>query len=121
MKSLCRGTCHAVLGRPCYANFMVIPNYTYLKLKMLGPTDVITVGPTYRHAYECDVECVEYTEATINSKALITDLENLVGEVPDPKKHAGNFEPAEAMKIVPLDPNGFNEKVLRIVSQLEPK
>jgi hypothetical protein len=100
---------------------MVIPNYTYLKLKMLGPTDVITVGPTYRHAYECDVECVEYTEATINSKALITDLENLVGEVPDPKKHAGNFEPAEAMKIVPLDPNGFNEKVLRIVSQLEPK
>ena len=24
---------HAILGRPCYAKFMVIPNYTYLKLK----------------------------------------------------------------------------------------
>jgi hypothetical protein len=29
-----RGTYHAVLGRPCYAKFMVVPNYTYLKLKM---------------------------------------------------------------------------------------
>jgi hypothetical protein len=26
---------------------MVIPNYTYLKLKMPGPNGVITVGPTY--------------------------------------------------------------------------
>jgi hypothetical protein len=32
-----RGTYHAVLGRPCYAKFMVVPNYTYLKLKMPGP------------------------------------------------------------------------------------
>jgi hypothetical protein len=32
-----RGTYHAVLGRPCYAKFMAIPNYTYLKLKMPGP------------------------------------------------------------------------------------
>jgi hypothetical protein len=33
-----RGTYHAVLGRPCYAKFMAVPNYTYLKLKMPGPT-----------------------------------------------------------------------------------
>ena len=31
-----QGTYHAILGRPCYAKFMAIPNYTYLKLKMLG-------------------------------------------------------------------------------------
>jgi hypothetical protein len=41
---------------------MAIPNYTYLKLKMLGPMGVIIIGPTYRHAYECDVECVEYVK-----------------------------------------------------------
>jgi hypothetical protein len=29
-----RGTYHAVLGRPCYAKFITVPNYTYLKLKM---------------------------------------------------------------------------------------
>ena len=44
-----RGTYHAVLGRSCYAKFMAIPNYTYLKLKMSGPNGVITVGPTYKH------------------------------------------------------------------------
>jgi hypothetical protein len=58
-----RGTYHAVLGRPCYAKFMAVPNYTYLKLKMPGPNGIITVGSTYRHAYECDVECMEYAEA----------------------------------------------------------
>jgi hypothetical protein len=58
-----------VLGRPCYAKFMVVPYYTYLKLKMSGPNGVITFGPTYRHAYECDVECVEYAEALAESEA----------------------------------------------------
>ena len=24
------GTFHAILGRPCYAKFMAVPNYTYL-------------------------------------------------------------------------------------------
>jgi hypothetical protein len=66
-----------VLGRPCYAKFMVVPNYTYLKLKMPGPNGVITIGSTYRHAYKCDVECVEYAEALAESEALIADLECL--------------------------------------------
>jgi hypothetical protein len=42
-----RDTYHSVLGRPCYAKFMAILNYTYLKLKMLGPNGVITVHTTY--------------------------------------------------------------------------
>jgi hypothetical protein len=58
-----RGTYHVVLGRPCYTKFMGIPNYTYLKLKMLGPNRTITVGSSYYHAYECNMECVEYAEA----------------------------------------------------------
>ena len=41
------GTYHSILGHPCYAKFMVIPNYTYLKLKMLGPCGVITIGTTF--------------------------------------------------------------------------
>jgi hypothetical protein len=40
-----RETYHAVLGRPCYAKFMAVPNYTYLKLKMPGPNGTITVDP----------------------------------------------------------------------------
>jgi hypothetical protein len=77
-----RGTYHAVLGRPCYAKFMVVPNYTYLKLKMPGPKGIITVGSTYRHAYECDMECVEYAEAIAESEALIADLDCLSKEAP---------------------------------------
>jgi hypothetical protein len=116
-----RGTYHAVLGRPCYAKFMAVPNYTYLKLKMSGPNGVITVGSTYRHAYECDVECVEYAEALAESKALIADLGCLSREVPDAKRHAGNFEPAEAVKSVPLDPSNDASKQVRIGSELDPK
>jgi hypothetical protein len=99
-----------VLGRPCYTKFMVVPNYTYLKLKMPGLAGIITVGSTYHHAYECDIECVEYVEVLVNSKALIADLEDLVGEVPDAKKNAGNFETVEVTKTVPLDPSGSKEK-----------
>jgi hypothetical protein len=99
-----------VLGRPCYAKFMVVPNYTDLKLKMSGPNGVITIESTYRHAYECDMECVEYAEA------LIADLESLSKEVPEAKRHAGNFEPAEAVKSIPLDPSNDASKQVRIGS-----
>jgi rhamnose utilization protein RhaD (predicted bifunctional aldolase and dehydrogenase) len=110
-----------VLGRPCYAKFMAVPNYTYLKLKMLGPNGVVTVGSTYRHAYECDVECVEYAEALVESEALIADLECLSKEVPDVKRHVGNFEPAEAVKSVALDPSNDACKQVRIGFELDPK
>jgi hypothetical protein len=116
-----RGTYTVVLGRPCYVKFMAIPNYTYIKLKMPGPTCIITVGPTYHHAYECEVECVEYAEVLVESEALITDLENLIVEVPNPKKHADNFKPAEATKTILLDPSSSGENALRISSRLEPK
>ena len=41
------GSYHAILGRPCYAKFMAIPNYTYLKLKMSGPNGVITMSSAF--------------------------------------------------------------------------
>jgi hypothetical protein len=116
-----QGTYHAVLGRPCYAKFMVVPNYTYLKLKMPGPNGVNTVGSTYRHTYECDVECVEYAEALAESEALIADLECLSKEVLDAKRHTGNFEPAEVVKSVPIDPSNDACKQVWIGSELDPK
>jgi hypothetical protein len=116
-----RGTYHAVLRRPCYAKFMVVPNYTYHKLKMPGPNGVITVGPTYRHAYECDVECMEYAEALAKSEALIADLESISKEAPDVKRHTSNFEPTEMVKFVPLNTSNDASKLIRIGSELDPK
>jgi hypothetical protein len=100
---------------------MAVPNYTYLKLKIPGPNGVITVGPTYRHAYECDVECVEYAEALAESEALIADLKSLSKEAPDVKRRAGNFELVETFKSVPLDPSNDASKQIRIGSELDPK
>jgi hypothetical protein len=47
---------------------MAIPNYTYLKLKMSGPTGTIIVGTTIRHAYECKVECCDLAKGTAESR-----------------------------------------------------
>jgi len=116
-----RGTYHAIIGRPGYAKFMAIPNYTYLKLKMPGPKGVITVSSSFEHAYECDVECVEYGEAVESSTELIVKLEALAAEAPEPKCHAGSFEAAEGTKKIPLDPNYSDGKVLTISADLDPK
>ena len=116
-----RGTYHAIIGHPGYAKFMAIPNYTYLKLKMPGLKGVITVSSSYEHAYECDVECVEYGEATESSTELASKLEAFAAEAPKPKRHAGSFEPAEGTKKIPLDPNGSDDKVLTISADLDPK
>jgi hypothetical protein len=91
-----RGAYHAFLGRPCYAKFMAVPNYTYLKMKMPGPNDVIIVGSSIEHAFDCDVECVEHAEALALDEALVASMEKLVNEDLDSTaKHAGNFDAAE--------------------------
>jgi hypothetical protein len=63
----------------------------------------------------------DFHEALAESEALIADLESLSKEVPDAKRHAGNFEPAEAVKSVPLDPSNDASKQVRIGSELDPK
>jgi hypothetical protein len=115
------GTYHAILGHPCYAKFMVVPNYTYLKLKMPGPKGVITIGPSYEHVYECDVECVEHGEAILESATLATDIDGLAKEISDPKRHAGSFKPAEDIKLVPLDPANPDGRALNVSATLNPK
>jgi hypothetical protein len=100
---------------------MAVPNYPYLKLKMRGPNGVITIGPSYEHACECDVECIEHGEAILESATLAANLDGLANETPDPKCHAGNFEPVEDVKLVPLDPTDPKGKALSISATLDPK
>jgi hypothetical protein len=117
-----KGAYHAILGRPCYAKFMAVPNYTYLKMKMSGPKGVITVGSSIEHSFDCDVECVEHAEALALDKGLVANLEKLVNEDLDSTaKHAGSFEAAEQTKEVPLDPAAAEGKALRVSSTLDPK
>ncbi|XP_066365525.1 uncharacterized protein [Miscanthus floridulus] len=79
-----KGTYHAILGWPCYAKFMAVPNYTYLKLKMLSPNGVIMIESMYEHAYDYDVECIEYAKALMEAETLIANLDRLGSELPKP-------------------------------------
>ena len=100
---------------------MAVPNYTYLKLKMPGPNGIIAVESTYKHAYDYNVKCIEYTEAIIEAETLIVNLDRLGSEAPDSKRRAGTFEPAEAIKLVSVDPTCPDDRVLRISATLDIK
>jgi hypothetical protein len=113
------GTYHAILGRPPYAKFMAVPNYTYLKLKILGPRGIITVGPTYQRTYECDAECFQFAEATIRSDRLHAEPRFEDQDVPESSKRAAcSFEPAKDVKDAAVSVNG---RKLRIGTTLDPK
>ena len=114
-------TFHAILGRPCYTKFMAVPNYTYLKLKMPGPCEVITVGTSFQRAYECEVESCELALATLASVELSTISQDVAEGAPDAKRPAGSFEPAENIKEVLVDPDNSADKTVRISTALSPK
>ena len=101
------GTFDTILGRPCYAKFMAVPNYTYLKLKIPGPGGVITVGTSFQCAYECEVECYEHAVAIVASEETL-----------NPKRSARSFEPIEGAKEVLIDSSGSKGKVVCIGTTL---
>ena len=91
------------------------------KVEDAQPKGVITVSSSYEHAYECDVECIEFGEAVESSAELALRLEALATEAPEPKRHANSFDPAEGTKKILLDLNSSDDKVLTISADLDPK
>jgi hypothetical protein len=57
----------------------------------------------------------------LESAILAADLDGLANVIPDPKRHAGSFEPAEDVKLVPLDTADPKGKALNISATLDPK
>ena len=116
------GSYHAIMGQPCYARFMPIPNYTNLKLKMLGPNGVITVSSAFSHAFTCDREHYELATMVINSSELLRLGESSTPAVPDCNKPTSStaFRPLEETKAVGIDPANPT-KMLRIGTQLPAK
>ncbi|XP_066373797.1 uncharacterized protein [Miscanthus floridulus] len=101
---------------------MVIPNYTYLKLKMPGPNDVITVSSAFSHAFMCDRKHFELTTMVINSSELPWLGESSTPIVPDYNKPTSSmtFRLLEETKAVGLDPTDPT-KTVRIGTQLPAK
>ena len=85
---------------------------------MPEPCGVITIGTSFQHAYECEVECCGHATATIASEELVALREEVAGEAPDAKKSAGSFESAEGSKEVLIDPSNYEGKMVRIGTTL---
>ena len=96
---------------------MAVLNYTYLKLKMLGPHGVITIGTSFQRAYECEVECCGHATAIVASGELAA-LKEGAKEALDVKKSTGSFESVEGSKEVLIDPSSSEGKTVRIGTTL---
>ena len=116
------GSYHAILGRPCYAKFMAIPNYAYLKLKMPGPNGVITVSSAFSHAFMCDREHFELATMVVNSSELPRFRESSTPAVLDGNKPTSSmaFQPLEETKAVGINPTDPT-KMVWIGTQLPAK
>jgi hypothetical protein len=113
------GTYHAILGRLAYAKFMAVPNYTYLKLKILVPKRIITVGTTHQRAFECDAECFQLAEALIRSEKLHAKPSSEDQDIPKLSMQvACSFEPAKDVHDAVVSDDG---RTLCIGTALEPK
>ncbi|XP_066392415.1 uncharacterized protein [Miscanthus floridulus] len=101
---------------------MVIPNYTYLKLKMLGPNGVITVSSAFSHALACDREHYELATTVVNSSKLPQLEESSALVVPDCNKPTSSmaFRPLEQAKVLGIDAANPT-KMVRIRTQLSTK
>ncbi|XP_066323288.1 uncharacterized protein [Miscanthus floridulus] len=100
---------------------MVVPNYTYLKLKMSGPCGVITIGTSFLRAYKCEVESYELASATLVSKELVAIGKDIAEGAPDAKRVARSFEPTKNLKEVLIDPDNSADKTVHIDTALSPK
>ena len=101
---------------------MASPNYTYLKLKMSGPNDIITVSSAFSHAFTCYYEHYELTTAVVNSSELPRLGESSIPAVPDCNKPTSSmaFRPLEETKVVGINPTDPT-KMVRIGTQLPAK
>ena len=101
---------------------MAIPNYTYVKLKMPGPSGVITVSSAFSHTFTCDHEHFKLTTTIINSSELPWLGESSTSAVLDYNKPTSSmaFRPHEETKAVGINPTDPT-KMVRIGTQLPAK
>ena len=101
---------------------MAIPNYTYLKLKIPKPNDVITISSAFSHAFMCDREHFELATVVVKSSELPRLGESSTLAVPDCNKLTSStaFHPLEETKAVGIDPTDPT-KMVRIGTQLPAK
>jgi hypothetical protein len=75
---------------------MAIPNYKYLKLKMLGPCGIIIATTSFKAAYACERACFELVLTLVESQGgnrLGTADATMTGsDTARPKEQGGGLE-----------------------------
>jgi hypothetical protein len=111
---------HAILERPTFSRFMVVPHYTYLVLKMPGPKVIITVKGSFEISDLCNMEfhkmaqnfgmMASYGEPNYKAKSTTTGVtQQLEGDPKEPEVKKPRVQPSEQEK-----PTGEEEKTQAI-------
>jgi hypothetical protein len=113
---------HAILGRPAFAKFMVVPHYAYLTLKILGPKGTITVQGSFEVSNTCDKEFNRLAQtfgmraeyARLKGKTDHNMLPDVGRSLPDQAFDA--TQDSKKIQVHPTDPN----KTTSIAVNLDP-
>jgi hypothetical protein len=107
---------HAILGRPAFLRFMVVPHYMYLVLKIPGPKGIITVKGSFEISDLCDKEfhkmaqnfgmMASYGEPKDNAKSVTIGVtQQLEGHPAEPEVKKSRVQLSDQKK-----PTGEEEK-----------
>ena len=91
---------------------MVVPHYTYLKMKMPSSKGILTIAGDYKKSSACAVDNSRLVESLVIAaeKRLLDRVVAMAGKQPEmscnPKESEaeGSFKPAKETKKIPLDP-----------------
>jgi hypothetical protein len=72
------------------------------------------MGTTTQHTYGCEVECYDLTEGDATNQELLEMLHAIGEQAPDVKRVGMTFKPANITKVVPLDPEHVDGRIIRI-------
>jgi hypothetical protein len=117
---------HAILGRPAIAEFMEVPHYNYLVLKMPSPTEVLMLQGDLKISFDCNTEAVELAATNQVPNAMI---EIFAKGSPQPNSRylrrptqQTKPQPSEEVQVKAIDlGTGDNSKTTMIRASLNPK
>jgi hypothetical protein len=106
---------HALLGHSALANFMVVPHYAYLKMKLPGPRGVITVSGFFKKSLACARASSRLAEALViteEKRQLLHRVELTQQDVPVCQSPVEQFQPANDTKKILLDESNPSKFVI---------
>ena len=112
---------HAILGRPAYAKFMIVPHYTYLMMKMPGNAGYpITVYGSFSRSDNCDRDFNKISAKYTGLKEFIEVAKIVDHHTPPPDNRiedASAATPAEPTKKLQIAPDD-KEKTANVAADL---